>query len=99
MTGATFKSNTVCIKLWENCFIWIFFSGTFNTTVDIKLRQWAEQGLPAKSVETGWETLQSEFRTFMAKAKDSPDHDDIFDLLKASVVDAAFMTHTWEDKV
>ena len=26
-------------------------SGTFNTTVDIKLKQWAENQLPVKSVE------------------------------------------------
>ena len=32
--------------------------GTFNTTVDIKLRQWAENQLGRKCVEAGWETLQ-----------------------------------------
>lgn len=73
--------------------------GTFNTTVDIKLRQWAEQALPAKSVESGWETLQSEFQQFMQRAKESPDHDDIFDQLKASVIDDAMKRHSWEDKV
>lgn len=76
-----------------------FIIGTFNTTVDIKLRQWADEGLPAKSVETGWETLQSEFKHFMQKAKESTDHDDIFDQLKSAVVDEAFRHHSWEDKV
>ncbi|XP_076220838.1 opa1 mitochondrial dynamin like GTPase isoform X2 [Nomia melanderi] len=73
-------------------------SGTFNTTVDIKLRHWAEQQLPAKSVESGWECLQQEFLQFMDKAKLNPDHDDIFDNLKNSVVTEAMKRHSWEEK-
>ncbi|XP_046420696.1 dynamin-like GTPase OPA1, mitochondrial isoform X1 [Neodiprion pinetum] len=72
--------------------------GTFNTTVDIKLRQWAEQQLPARSVECGWESLQHEFYHFMNQAKLSPDHDDIFDNLKNTVVTEAMQRHSWEDK-
>lgn len=67
--------------------------------VDIKLRQWAEQVLPAKSVESGWEALQTEFNELMKKAKKLPDHDNIFDNLKSSVVDESIKRHTWEDKV
>lgn len=96
-------------KLWEKVSNHVFeniylpaaqtgTTGTFNTTVDIKLRQWAEQALPAKSVESGWETLQSEFRQFMQRARESTDHDDIFDQLKSSVVDDAMKRHSWEDK-
>lgn len=66
--------------------------------VDIKLRQWADQVLPAKSVESGWETLQTEFQHLIEKAKKLPDHDDIFDNLKAAVIDEAIKRHTWEDK-
>ncbi|XP_015430429.1 PREDICTED: dynamin-like 120 kDa protein, mitochondrial isoform X2 [Dufourea novaeangliae] len=73
-------------------------SSTFNTTADIKLRQWAEQQLPAKSVESGWECLQQEFQQFMNKAKLSTDHDDIFDNLKNAVVNEAMRRHTWEEK-
>lgn len=73
--------------------------GTFNTTVDIKLKQWAEQQLPQKSVESGWEGLQTEFQHFMERAKNRPDHDDIFDNLKTAVVDEAMRRHSWEDKV
>ncbi|XP_058808186.1 dynamin-like 120 kDa protein, mitochondrial isoform X2 [Phymastichus coffea] len=73
-------------------------AGNFNTTVDIKLKQWTEQQLPTKSVETGWECLQQEFLNFMLQARLSPDHDDIFDNLKNSVVQAAIKRHTWEDK-
>lgn len=35
----------------------------------------------------------------MQRAKESTDHDDIFDQLKAAVVNEAFMHHSWEDKV
>jgi optic atrophy protein 1 len=73
--------------------------GTFNTTVDIKLKQWAEQQLPQKSVESGWEGLQSEFQKFMERAKNRSDHDDIFDNFKTAVVDEAMHRHSWEDKV
>ncbi|KAG8232092.1 hypothetical protein J437_LFUL012452, partial [Ladona fulva] len=72
--------------------------GTFNTAVDIKLRQWAEQQLPAKSVETGWEGLQLVFTQFLEKAKQSKDHDPIFDQLKSAVVEEAMRKHSWEDK-
>lgn len=67
--------------------------------MDIKLRQWAEQQLPSKSVESGWECLQKEFQKFMMQARLSPDHDDIFDNLKNAVVQEAVERHTWEDKV
>ena len=57
-------------------------SGTFNTTVDIKLKQWAESQLGLKCVEVGWETLKEQFNSLMEKSKKSKDHDDIFDSLK-----------------
>ncbi|XP_014237029.1 dynamin-like 120 kDa protein, mitochondrial isoform X1 [Trichogramma pretiosum] len=96
-------------RLWEKVSTHVFeniylpagqtgSAGTFNTAVDIKLRQWAEQQLPAKSVESGWESLQQEFQKFMLQAKLSPDHDDIFDNLKKAVVEEAMTRHTWEDK-
>lgn len=66
--------------------------------VDIKLRQWAEQALPAKSVESGWEALQSQFNELIQKAKKLPDHDNIFDNLKTCVVEESIKRHTWEDK-
>ena len=34
----------------------------------------------------------------MAKAKAGKDHDDIFDQLKAAVVETAMGRHLWEDK-
>lgn len=96
-------------KLWEKlsnyCFENIYLtaahsgsSGAFNTMIDIKLRQWAEEALPAKSVESGWETLQMEFRNHLEKAKKTPDHDEIFDNLKSNVAEEAVRRHEWEDK-
>merc|ERR1719273_881418 len=73
-------------------------TGTFNTTVDIKLKQWAESHLGKKCVEVGWETLKEQFNSLMEKSKKSKDHDDIFDSLKGSVVDEAMHRHLWEDK-
>jgi len=73
-------------------------TGTFNTSVDIKMKQWTESQLPLKSIEVGWETLQEEFNKLMMKAKASKDHDDIFDNLKSAFVEAAMNKHLWEDK-
>ena len=78
---------------------YFIYLGTFNTTVDIRLKQWADQQLPKRSVECAWETLKEEFRRLVDKAKLSKDHDDIFDQLKASVIDEAMRKHQWEDKV
>ncbi|XP_039228817.1 dynamin-like 120 kDa protein, mitochondrial isoform X4 [Drosophila yakuba] len=93
-------------KLWEKLSNYVFEtiylpaaqSDSFNTMVDIKLRQWAEQALPAKSVEAGWEALQQEFISLMERSKKAQDHDVIFDQLKSAVVDEAIRRHSWEDK-
>lgn len=96
-------------KLWEKLSNYVFehiylpaaqsgSQSTFNTMIDIKLRQWADEVLPSKSVEVGWETLQREFASLMEKARKSPDHDDIFDNLKTAVIDESIKRHSWEDK-
>nr|XP_022908006.1 dynamin-like 120 kDa protein, mitochondrial isoform X1 [Onthophagus taurus] len=93
--------DKVSNHVFENIYLPAAQTGTqatFDTAVDIKLRQWTEQGLPAKSVESGWETLQSEFDRFMQKAAQATDHDDIFDQLKTAVVTEAMQRHSWEDK-
>ncbi|CAL7942119.1 unnamed protein product [Xylocopa violacea] len=97
--------DKVSMHVFENIYLPAAQSGspgmfyrTFNTTVDIKLRQWAEQQLPARSVESGWECLQQEFQHFMNQARLSSDHDDIFDNLKNAVVNEAMRRHSWEEK-
>ena len=44
-------------------------AGTFNTTVDIKLKQWAESHLGQKCVEVGWETLQDQFTGLIGEGR------------------------------
>ncbi|XP_018121164.1 dynamin-like 120 kDa protein, mitochondrial isoform X4 [Xenopus laevis] len=71
-------------------------SGTFNTTVDIKLKQWTDKQLPNKAVEVAWETLQQEFSRFMTEQKGK--HDDIFDKLKESVKEESIKRHKWNEQ-
>ncbi|XP_074153928.1 dynamin-like GTPase OPA1, mitochondrial isoform X3 [Sminthopsis crassicaudata] len=71
-------------------------SGTFNTTVDIKLKQWTDKQLPTKAVEVAWETLQEEFARFMTEPK-GKEHDDIFDKLKQAVKEESIKRHKWND--
>nr|XP_005545428.1 PREDICTED: dynamin-like 120 kDa protein, mitochondrial isoform X6 [Macaca fascicularis] len=71
-------------------------SGTFNTTVDIKLKQWTDKQLPNKAVEVAWETLQEEFSRFMTEPK-GKEHDDIFDKLKEAVKEESIKRHKWND--
>ncbi|KAF2351314.1 hypothetical protein FHG87_017933 [Trinorchestia longiramus] len=63
--------DALSTKLWEKINTYVFEniylpaaqsdnSGTFNTTADIKLKQWADQMLPRRCVEIGWDTLQEE---------------------------------------
>ncbi|XP_067594548.1 dynamin-like GTPase OPA1, mitochondrial isoform X4 [Pseudorca crassidens] len=71
-------------------------SGTFNTTVDIKLKQWTDKQLPNKAVEVAWETLEEEFSRFMTEPK-GKEHDDIFDKLKEAVKEETIKRHKWND--
>ncbi|KAM6122069.1 dynamin-like GTPase OPA1, mitochondrial isoform 4-T4 [Pterocles gutturalis] len=72
-------------------------SGTFNTTVDIKLKQWTDKQLPNKAVEVAWETLQEEFSRFMTERK-GKEHDDIFDKLKQAVKEESIKRHKWNER-
>ncbi|XP_053314843.1 dynamin-like 120 kDa protein, mitochondrial isoform X2 [Spea bombifrons] len=71
-------------------------SGTFNTTVDIKLKQWTDKQLPHKAVEVAWDTLQQEFSRFMTENK-VKEHD-IFDKLKEAVKDESIKRHKWNEQ-
>ncbi|XP_048845291.1 dynamin-like 120 kDa protein, mitochondrial [Brienomyrus brachyistius] len=71
-------------------------SGTFNTTVDIKLKQWADKQLPHKTLEVAWETLQEEFGRFMSH-RQGRDQDDIFNRLKEAVREESIQRHRWSD--
>ncbi|GFO30737.1 dynamin-like 120 kda protein, mitochondrial [Plakobranchus ocellatus] len=73
-------------------------TGTFNTTVDIKLRQWADIQLPKKCVEIGWDTLHEQFGVLLEQSKKHEDYDELFDPLKAAVVQMTRNKHQWEGK-
>lgn len=101
--------ETLSKKLWEKVSLHVFeniylqacqagSSGSFNTAIDIRLKNWADETLPRKSVEVGWDTLQEEFCKILNKSKASKDHDDIFDNLKDSVISEAIRQHHWEVK-
>ncbi|GBM14638.1 Dynamin-like protein, mitochondrial [Araneus ventricosus] len=101
--------ETLAKELWKKMSAYVFENiyvqawqsgnaGSFNTAVDIKLKHWADEMLPKKTVDVGWQTLQEEFRVILEKSKSSKEHDDIFDNLKAAVVEDAVRHHSWEDK-
>ncbi|KAJ8708170.1 hypothetical protein PYW08_010536 [Mythimna loreyi] len=67
----------------------------FNTSVDIKLREWAEAELPNTSIRAGREALREEFSELMARAQDS---DPVYEPVKREAVDEALRRHQWEDR-
>ncbi|XP_038217260.1 dynamin-like 120 kDa protein, mitochondrial isoform X2 [Zerene cesonia] len=67
----------------------------FNTTVDIKLREWAENELAQQSIQAGRQALREEFAELMAKAADS---DPIYEPVKRAAVEEALRRHSWEER-
>ncbi|KAJ8270231.1 hypothetical protein GJAV_G00111900 [Gymnothorax javanicus] len=72
-------------------------SGTFNTTVDIKLKQWTDKQLPRKALKVAWEALQEEFGRYVSESK-GKDRDDIFDRLKETVKEESITRHKWNEQ-
>ncbi|XP_071805420.1 dynamin-like GTPase OPA1, mitochondrial isoform X1 [Asterias amurensis] len=73
-------------------------AGTFNTTVDIKLRHWADQQLPKKSVEVALETLVDEFSKLVDKDRSKSNHDTLFDDVKSAVKQEGINRHKWQEQ-
>jgi optic atrophy protein 1 len=65
--------------------------------VDIKLKQWAEEQLPKKSINIGWTVLKDMFKRMLEENQNSSDN--ILDTLKMAVIDEALERHSWDDKV
>ncbi|XP_064194417.1 dynamin-like 120 kDa protein, mitochondrial [Anguilla rostrata] len=75
-------------------------SGTFNTTVDIKLKQWTDKQLPRKALKVltnGAWSLQDEFTRYVSESK-GKDRDDIFDRLKEAVKEESIKRHKWNEE-
>lgn len=69
--------------------------------VDIKLKQWAEEQLPRKSINIGWAVLKDMFKTMFEENQNQKPQasDEILETLKVAVIDEALNRHSWEDKV
>lgn len=67
--------------------------------VDIKLKQWAEEQLPRKSINIGWIVLKDMFSTMFKENQKLQASDEILENLKMAVIDEALARHSWEDKV
>lgn len=78
-------------------YIYRFFSG-FNTTVDVKLQQWAEKELPRQCVHIGHLVLLDEFQALIERNQKSRSYDPITDDLKMHVVQACRSRHQWDVK-
>lgn len=66
--------------------------GAFNTTIDIKLRNWAEKTLPHLCVQIGQSTIQSEFQKLLLSDVGS---DPVLDGLK---IEVSKHQHQWDSK-
>ncbi|XP_022090289.1 dynamin-like 120 kDa protein, mitochondrial isoform X2 [Acanthaster planci] len=73
-------------------------AGTFNTTVDIKLKQWADQQLPKKSVDVALETLVEEFSKLIDADKVKAIHDPLFNDVKSAVKQEGINRHKWQEQ-
>ena len=71
---------------------------SFNTTVDIKLRQWAEKQLPQNCVEAGLNSLMREFENILTKDYAKKNHDNLLDDLKLAIQERASKNHKWDTK-
>ncbi|KAM3968967.1 opa1 mitochondrial dynamin like GTPase isoform 2-T2 [Aphomia sociella] len=67
----------------------------FNTSVDIKLREWAEGELPMQSIRAGREALKEEFTELMGSTTDS---DPVYEPVKREAVEEALRRHQWEER-
>lgn len=71
------------------------FTDKFNTSVDIKLREWAETELPLQSIHAGRESLKEEFTELMTKAAET---DPVYEPVKKEAVEEALRRHQWEER-
>lgn len=76
-------------------------AGSFNTTVDIKLKQWADRTLPKVSIEVAKDTLLQEFSHVLEQEADdrysATSSDGIFAQLKLAVKEEAMNRHSWNE--
>ncbi|CAH2235213.1 jg10465 [Pararge aegeria aegeria] len=70
-------------------------SDKFNTSVDIKLREWADSELARQSIEAGREALREEFDELLSRSADT---DAVYEPVKKAAVEEALARHQWEER-
>ncbi|XP_050426803.1 dynamin-like 120 kDa protein, mitochondrial isoform X2 [Adelges cooleyi] len=97
--------NSISHYIMENVYLPAAYSAhqtnstaSFNTMVDIKLKQWAEEMLPRKSINIGWTVLKNMFKVMFEENQKVQATDEILETLKMAVIDEALTRHSWEDK-
>lgn len=86
-------SSTVCLSDRRDS-----LSSGFNTTVDVKLQQWAEKVLPRQCIQIGHQVLLEEFQMLIEREQNSRSYDPIANDLKMQVVQACRSRHQWDTK-
>ncbi|XP_072933806.1 dynamin-like GTPase OPA1, mitochondrial [Epargyreus clarus] len=89
-TGSSLRNMPA---LWTHPYDFNF--NKFNTSVDIKLREWAETELPAQSIQAARLALRDEFAALLARAGEG---DPIYEPLKRQAVEEALARHRWEER-
>ncbi|CAF1579558.1 unnamed protein product [Rotaria magnacalcarata] len=70
----------------------------FNTTVDVKLQQWAEKELPRQCIDIGQFVLLDEFQNLIEREQKSRSNDPITNDIKLQVVQECRTRHQWDAK-
>ncbi|KFD55954.1 hypothetical protein M513_03078, partial [Trichuris suis] len=72
--------------------------GAFTTSIDIKLKRWVDNALPAICVEAAWDTLREKLTDIVAQDASKTDHVPLFEPLKNAIIEQAFAAHEWDPK-
>ncbi|VUZ53464.1 unnamed protein product [Hymenolepis diminuta] len=72
--------------------------GSYQTFVDVQLRDWSQHELPQLCVQVGWEVLYDELERAAKEAEHSRGYDHIFDKLKKEVITQTRDRHQWDSK-
>uniref|UniRef100_A0A5K3F625 Dynamin-like GTPase OPA1, mitochondrial n=3 Tax=Mesocestoides corti TaxID=53468 RepID=A0A5K3F625_MESCO len=72
--------------------------GSYQTFVDVLLRDWSQHELPQTCVQVGWEVLYDELERAAKEAEHHRGYDYIFDKLKQEVITQTRNRHQWDGK-
>ncbi|CDW59030.1 dynamin 120 kDa protein, mitochondrial like [Trichuris trichiura] len=72
--------------------------GAFTTSIDIKLKRWVDNALPAICVEAAWDALREKLTDIVAQDASKMEHVSLFEPLKNAIIEQAFSAHAWDPK-